>query len=238
MNIVLLYIHVRTKLDPSYIEPYPYSLGARRFKESYLKFKPEIPHRLLVVNSGVISDASIFEDVAHFEQYHGRGWDCGTYQAVARRVDCDLLVCFNTLAYFWQAGWLEPFVRAVEKHGKGVYGPSASYELHPHLRTPCIAFHPEIIRDYPIKVDSRDACCQFEHRGDNFSIWAKSAGYPVLLVTKEGEYEQPQWRAPDRIFRRADQANMLVWDRHSDDYAAATPEQKRMLASAADGLKS
>jgi hypothetical protein len=236
MKIVLLYIRILTKCNPNYVEPTPYSLGEKRFADSYRKFKPSIAHRFITVNAGDQSkmDHSFDDITTENIPYNGTGWDCGTYQEIASKLDCDLVVCFNTLAYLWRAGWLEPLVSAACKYKKGVFGPTASCELQPHLRTPCIAFHPDLIREYPIKVIDRSSCCQFEHGPSNFSLWAMSKGYPAIMVAAGGEYWQKDWRKPANIYRRGDQTNCLVWDRHTLLYANADPVMRKKLEADAD----
>jgi hypothetical protein len=239
MNITLLYIRIISKIDPNYKEPTSYLVGERRFIEGYKKFKPKEKHGLLVVNAGSSSKIdSAFDDIATDQiSYVGTGWDCGTFKDVGGSLKCDLVVCFNTLSYLWTEDWLGPIVNCAKKYGKGVFGPTASYENFPHLRTPCIAFHPEVIKEYPLNIDDRVKACQFEHGPNNFSRWALSKGYPVIMVTKDGEYWQRDWRKPDNIFRRGDQSNCLVWDRHMLVYSQSTTEERRKLEKDADNVE-
>lgn len=236
MRIALLYLRVLVRADPALPMVTPYEKGHERFLRTYKEFRPKIPHDLIVVNCGKHDVFSAFDDLTFaYMYYDGLGSDCGTYQAVASRLDYDFVLCLNTLAYFWRDNWLEPFIYAAEKHGKGVYAPTASYERNPHLRTPCIGFHPEVIRKYPHVTDTRERCIRFESGEDNFTQWAASAGYPTLMVTADGIYKKEDWRKPPNIFRRGDQSNVLVFDRHTLVYAEASPEEKAKLERAADG---
>jgi hypothetical protein len=238
MNATLIYINVLSKHDAAYQEPYPYDKGAERFKATYLQFKPAVPHKLIVVNSGIAcGQPNLFEGVADgFEEYREPGWDNGTYQEMARRIKCDLMICFNTLAYLWRPNWLEPIINAVQTNGPGVYGPTASFEKFPHLRSPCLGFHPDVIAGYPLNVNSRESCLEFEHGSNNFSLWAKQQGHPVKLVTESACYDLPEWRKPINGFRNGDQSNCLVWDRHTLLYAESAPEEKPRLERLADGI--
>lgn len=235
MKIALLYLRIRKRADPTLAEPFSYVEGERRFHETYLKFKPSIPHDLIVVNCGQADEDHAFDDIASgYECYDGLGSDCGTYQVVGGRQTADLVICCNTIAYFWRAGWLEPFVRAWEEYGAGVYGPTSSFEHHPHLRTPCIASTPELFASYPIRVNSRSDAVEFESGCYNFSLSAHYAGVPSRLVTFDGSYALPDWRQPPNIFRRGDQSNCPVWDRHTDLFKNATASDQKTMSENAD----
>lgn len=234
MKVAVLYLKITRRIE-TYPIATPYEIGHKRFYDKYREFKPVIPHDLIIVRCGATEGATDFDAVAtHYLRFDGWGSDCAAYQSVVRVLDYDLVLCLNTLAYPWRHHWLEPFVAALEKHGKGVYGASASYEITPHLRTPAIAFHPDVLREYPFTVINRGDSVMFESSANSISSWAYRAGYPVVLVTADGRYYRGDWRKPANIFRRGDQTNCLVWDRHTDLYAAASPEEKSKLERDAD----
>jgi hypothetical protein len=235
-KIIILYTNVVGKSDPEAPNPSYYDEPTSRFFETYQKFKPSIPHRLGVINCGKI-DPTHFHEKPADEQffYTGTGWDTGALQQISKGLDCDLIVCFNSFAYFWRHNWLEPVVEAFHKHGHGVYGFTASFEITPHLRSPAICFSPIVINSYPHLIDSRNKTRLFESFQLNFSLWAISNLYPVLLVTANEVCRIHQWRTPPNIFRRGDQSNCLVWDRHTDIYASASQEEKALLEKTANG---
>lgn len=74
----------------------------------------------------------------------------------------------------------------------------------------------------------------FESCQGGFTDWCVKRGYPVRMVTEAETYEPKDWRKPANIFRRGDQSNCLVWDRHTDIYARANLEEKHGLERAAD----
>lgn len=237
IDITILYLRIITRAEPGLPMPFPYEWGHRRWLSTYKQFRPAIPHKVVVVNCGSHSDFDAeFDEVAHhYNYYDGLGSDCGTFQAIGRTLESDLCVACNTLAYFWRPNWLEPIAEAFQKHGKGVYGITASFEGHPHLRTPCIAFAPEVMRKYPHICDTRNKAIDFESGRANFSLWAQDSGYQSLLVTADGAvHQQHDWRKPANIFRRGDQTNCLVWDRHTLVYAEAKEPERAKLAQAAD----
>ena len=217
-----------------------YDSVTARWIETYARFKPEIPHDLIVVDSDIAAPPGVHGAYTDdFRVYTGGGWDCGIWQWLAKTVDCDLLICTNTSSYFTRAGWMERFVEAFKEHGPGLYGSMSSFELSPHIRTPVYVFPPEIMRDYPILCDSRQKTYTFEcaGMGDTFTSYCLKKGLPVKLVTWDGCYDLADSRKPDNIFRRGDQSNILVKDRHSDTYEASDEEGKLRLARMADGIK-
>lgn len=237
MKIVLLYLRILERVEPTLPVFVPYDWAANRFLESYKRFRPSVPHELVVVNCSKTPSFIPWDStVSSYTTYCGTGSDCGTFQSVGRQLTCDLMVCFNTVAYLWRKDWLEPFIKAWTEFGPGVYGPTGSYENNPHLRTPCIAFCPGVIKRYPIEIDTREKAGWFEHGSANLSLWAHNQGIPSRMVTADASYPIQEWRTPENIFRRGDQSNCLVRDRHTDIYDAATPSYKQQLARSADGL--
>ncbi len=173
-------------------------------------------------------------------RYDGGGWDCGAWQFSGKNIDADLLVCFNSSTHITGGLWLSHFVDAVETHGDGLYGPLCSYEVFPHVRTPCMIFQPHVINDYPNQVNSREDTFRFECLNwpdgtPHFTQWVKNKGLKTMLVTWDGAYDQPDWRKPPNIFRRGDQSNLIVKDRHADTYEDWDTDGKVMLEKLADG---
>lgn len=234
MKIAVLYLKICRRIEKFPIST-PYEVGHKRFYDGYRKFKPAIPHDLIIVRCGSTEGATDFDAIAtHYLRFDGWGSDCAAYQAVLRVLDYDLVLCMNTLAFPWRLEWLEPFVEAFKLHGHGIYGATASYERNPHLRTPAIAICPDVMRDYPFNTTNRSDSVEFESGFNSITLWAERNGYPTILVTADGRYYRGDWRKPENIFRRGDQSNCLLWDRHTQIYADATPEEKTALAKRAD----
>lgn len=247
MKLSVLYLHVSAKSDPTAPDPtwyLPYSL---RFARTFEQFPPGIDHELIVVSCGKPigeDQMQIYRSIVdRYECYEGPGWDLGAYQAISKTLDSDWVVCLATPVHIKREGWLRRFAEAWDEHGDGLYGAMASYENHPHIRTSAFAFKPDTMRQYPYEIDNRDKCFRFECGCDSegkpvegwcFTDWMNSLGKPTLMVTWESVWPGSGWRSPANIFRRGDQSNCLVWDRHCDIYDEATPEEKAILANRAD----
>lgn len=215
-----------------------YRHGEQRLLDSYLKFDAGAPHDLVIIDRNGDSP----DDVpgAKHLRYDKEGWDCGAWQFAGRTIETDLLACFNSSCHITGDGWLKRFVEAVEEHGEGLYGPLTSYEIMPHIRTPCMIFQPKVIQGYPMEVQDRPDTYRFESMGwpngtPNFTIWAGLQGFQTRLVTWDGCYDLPQWRDPPNIFRRGDQSNLIIKDRHVEAYSVSDAAGKARLEGLADG---
>lgn len=217
-----------------------YAITEQRLLDSYLKFDAGVPHDLVIIDR--CGDSPNDVPFAKHIRYDGGGWDCGAWQFAGRNIETDLLVCFNSSCQITGDGWLKRFVDAAQEHGDGLYGPLTSYEISPHVRTPCMIFHPKVIQGYPAEVNSRDDTYRFESMGfpngtPNFTQWAVLNGFKAMLVTWDGVYDMRDWRKPEGIFRRGDQTNLIVKDRHCEAYEVSDANGKVFLERLADGVK-
>jgi len=234
MRVIVAYTRVVQSFN-TMIAPPQYDAGMKRFLDSYCMYEPPEKHELVIIGCGGLCSEALglpYSSIA----YYGKGWDCGAFQHAANALDCDLLVCCNSWVHFWRSDWLRPMIKAREVHGPGLYGFSASYELGPHLRTPCFGFAPEVVRSYPVAVRDRTACNGFEAGPLCLTKHAERNHYPTLLITPRGALPQLEWRKPVNGFRRGDQSDVLVWDRHTEHYAQASEADKRKLEHYADTL--
>jgi len=205
MKVVVCFVRVNTKRE--------YDHGAQRWLESYMRYAPRYEHEVVIIDRYADSPDGMFDPISgRHLRYDGSGWDCGAWKFAGENINADLLVCFNSSTYVTGDGWLKHFVAAVEEYGDGLYGPLASYEIIPHIRTPCMIFQPYIARSYPMEVMSREDTYRFEVFGfspevPNFTQWVRSKGLQTRLVTWDGVYDLPDWRKPLNIFRRGDQSN-------------------------------
>lgn len=170
-------------------------------------------------------------------EYYGDGWDIGAHQHAANCVpyEIDFMICCCAHTFFHREGWLNRMVSAREEFGPGLYGAMASKENHPHIRTCFFGFDPADLRAFPTVINSRQKSLEFESGPDNFSLWMQRRGKPVKMVAWDGTYDLADCRKPDNVFRRGDQSNCLVWDRHTELYKAASPEERARTEAGANG---
>lgn len=238
MNTTLIYLHVTGKSDPTAPPPEHYLPWSVRFIETYKKFKGDEPHELLIVHCGGMTPESqqVFSglDCSH-TSYLGGGWDIGAHQSAANELPGRFVICAATPIHFTCPGFLEAMIEARNKFGDGLYGPTASYENRPHIRNCCWAFDTDTFKQYPHIIDTRARTYRAESGDLSITRWYEDQGKPRIMVAKDGFYHQADWRKPDNIFRRGDQSNCFVGDRHSDNFETGTPEEREKQSKDADG---
>jgi hypothetical protein len=221
MRIAVVYLRVIKQNDPHF--PYrDWERSTRRFLDTYQRFRPSIPHDLIIVNRGTPDHDGLFDCVATRYIYStSTGYDIGAYQEVAEQLDHDFVLFCNSHAHFWKSGWLERFAEEFERHGEGVYGATGSFEWHPHIRTTAIGMPPKWINTYPI-VTNRDATFYFEGGPENFSLTKTKC----RVVTWDGCYMLADVGLIHNGFRNGDQSNVMVWDRYTEMYFNDNPQDK------------
>ena len=212
----------------------------KRFKDSYCKYPAGVPHDLYICTSGSkMSDQSkkIFKELNYRSlTYMGKGWDIGAYQHCAKALkEYDFVLFLNSQTFFVVDNWLSYFAQAYHSYGPGIYGASSSFEVAPHIRTSCFASSPKLLRQYPLKVDSRYDACVFEHSPKNFSQWVMSKGFRVRVVMCSGSYPLAESRQGKDIFRRGTQEDLVINDRHTLIYKQASSAERQILEQVADG---
>ncbi len=230
MKVSVVMVRVNTKPE--------YRHGEQRLLDSYLKFDAGHPHDLVIIDR--CGDSPDDVEFAKHVRYDSGGWDCGAWLWASRNIQSELLFCFNSSTYVTGDGWLKKFVDAVEANGKGLYGPLSSYEIIPHIRTPCFVFDPDSMSQYPKECEDRESTYRCEVFGwpdgtPNFTQFVRLKGLQTRLVTWDGSYDLPDWRKPPNIFRRGDQSNLIVKDRHCEAYEASDAEGKTKLEGLANG---
>lgn len=243
MKIALIYLHVVAKGYPEAAPPEYYLPFSERWVRTYLAHKPKVPHEIRIVCCGGERTPQIEAMYSwlpcEYDTYTGAGSDIGACQFAMQRVNADFVVCMSTPVYFWKPGWLERLVEAREFYGDGMYGPMASNENNPHIRTSCWCVDPKTFALYPHVIDTREKCSwaeSFDHDGQFWQIpkWYEAIGKPTMLVTWKTVHAKSEWRQPENIFRRGDQSNCMVWDQHTDVYFAAHYHERLELARKAD----
>jgi hypothetical protein len=201
----------------------------------------EYPHQLHVVCNGGSPNSEVldlFSETSPMYHHHDNsGWDIGAFEKFTA-VDCDLILFLGANTHFKRAGWLRRMIEAREKFGHGLYGTSASFDIYPHIRTNGFMCQPQLVHAAWMKSRSRSkARHEFEVGATSLTAIASQQGIPCVLVTWDGFYQPNEWRKARNIFRRGDQSNCLIFDRHHEIYASSTPKQKIRLERITDGNK-
>lgn len=235
MKVSVIYLHVSKSGYPEAPPPDHYIPFEKSFIETYSKFDAGYKHDLVVVSCGLpVTDdiRNMYSGITDkFDEYLGAGSDIGAEQDAMRRLDADFVVSLATPINFWRSGWLKRLVDAREKHGDGLFGPFASNEYYPHIRTSCWGVDRRTFLSYPNLIDTRAKCYAAEHKDRSLSFWQITFWYcymakPTLMVTWDGEYQPIDWRKPTNIMYRGDQTNCLMHDRYTRWYASATASER------------
>jgi hypothetical protein len=218
-----------------------YNALAARFASSYVACPPGLPHDTIIAcNSIALNNVARklwrCYPSCSLERHDNSGWDIGAFIAVSKKLTSDLVVYFGSKSHFKRAGWLIRMVEAWKKYGPGFYGATSSYEVSPHINTSGFWCSPDLMRQYPVKVNSREDRYRYEH--GPLACWrlAVRLGLPAKLVTWEGEYDWPQWREPDNIFRRGDQSNCLAYFEHTRRFDEEGPEMRATMSRLSDTI--
>lgn len=222
----------------------PHEEMARQFVRSYLKHPPGVDHQtVVVVQAGRLSPAmeQLFGMLPNVSLYHhdDTGHDIGGYLAVSKHIQTDLMICFGGSTFVRKEGWMRRMLEAVDKYGPGMYGPTASYQITPHLNTTGFWLPTMLLAEYDRPVVTRHDRYEWEHGGGAF--WKDlqfKKGLPVKLVTWCGEYSWDAWRDPAlrNIYHRGTQDNMLSAFRHAINYQLASPRYQAIYRHLADTI--
>jgi hypothetical protein len=233
MKVVVVYVHVMNNEE--------HDRWTQTFTLNYAANPPGHDHETLIVcNNGTFNESvkKRFEmcPKVSFINHTNEGWDIGAYIAASHRLDADMVVYMCGTSYVKSPNWLARMVEVWCKHGPGLYGSVATYERSPHFNTTGFWCHPEMLRQYPIRVTNKEERYAFEHGHRACWRMINRMGFPTLLATWDGEYNWWHWRAGNNIYRRGTQENCLTFFRHTLDFDHASPEGRAMLSHASDNL--
>lgn len=153
-----------------------------------------------------------------FVEHDNSGQDIGLFQMLAITSQADMMACYGESAYFHREGWLLRMVEAWKRNGPGLYASNTSNQVRPHVQTSGFACPVMLIREYPVKVNTKADRYAFEHGENCITHQAVRSGFPVMLVTWGGEYNATIWRQPENVYRKGDQSNCLCFNNHTDGY--------------------
>jgi hypothetical protein len=214
---------------------------ANRFFDFYDRFPPTCPHRLTVIWNGFHANAQNRNMPWHPNTEvwlnDNTGWDIGAYIKLASETTQDMLVCFGSHATIRRREWLDRLVEAWRRHGPGMYGCTASHEVRPHLNSSGFACSPALLSAYPVPMINQGDRYFFEHGSGAFWRLVQAAGFPVKLVTADGEFDWRDWRKAADIYYRGNQSQCLCWFRACEIFNASPPGRQAALSHLADTLQ-
>lgn len=185
--------------------------------------------------------SSLFDGINYqLRPYSGRGADIGAHQCASFQLDDRPMVCLSSRVHFHRAGWLKRLMDCWNDFGPGLYGTAATREPgRLCLRTHCYMLGSYDFQRYPHVINSRSRGHFFEwgdHNPDgSLTDWYQSLGGMTRVVYWDS-CSDVEWLAQDNIFRRGDQSNLLVWDRHTELWKNSSEHEKAVLATMAFGM--
>ena len=205
----------------------------QRFCDTWRKFPPGVRCTVYAVTQGADASEQLIDMFIGlpvvFERYD-KGADLGAQQYIARVSDDAFQVNMTTRCYFHREGWLARLVAARNDFGPALYGVSSSMEGGRfHICTRAFSYDTADFKLYPHDITSRDQGVFFECGEGCLTDWMKSIGRFPYLVTWDTVQLATQWVEVENGFRNGNQEQMLVWDKHSDAYTNANPEEKERL---------
>ncbi len=164
------------------------------------------------------------------------GWDLTHYMEVVRDTNYQRYCFFNSyseiLASDWLAKMLDAGVELAGAFGSWEGCPTHSQPFpNPHIRTNAFLTTRKILLNHPFTGQTKNDC--YEYECGTLSLTDKV--WQVRIVGADGTaYDIEDWRG-SRTFRLGNQENLLVGDKHSRAYDAATPEERARLTELAWG---
>ena len=194
---------------------------ARRFADSYRRFRSAVPHQLVVVSNGGRPTGQMQKVFKGLEPswliHDDSGWDIGAYRKAAREIPCDLMVFFGGSSHLRGARWLDRIVESFQQHGEAIYGAMGSLGHNIHIRTTAFWLPPSLLNQYPYKTtNDRVSRYDFEHGKHGLTMWTLSRGLKAWMVTWKGCYQPCQWDDIPNGFHQGDQSALIAWDRLAD----------------------
>ncbi len=220
----------------------------QRFCQGWRKFPPGVDCTVYAVCCNAWADQGLRDEFwglpVTFCRYDGEGTDVGASQWLSGQLPADTFqISLTSRVIPSVRGWVLMMAQARRDCGPGLFGTSVSREGGAlHVCTRCYALDAGVWNKYPILIDSRNKGTLREIGGHGdlgtFADWCNDKmGLPAWVVYR---HSVEPWRfaenAPN-IFRRGDQSNLIIQDRHSLLYQNATPEEKSRLEDLCRGTE-
>lgn len=180
--------------------------------------------------------------------------DLAAYARIAASADAPWLLFLNSNSELLDAGWLATPLAHLRRPGVGLVGATGSHEgtpasvldrllrrprahfPNPHVRTNAFMLESGVARalDWG-DPRSKGLAWQVENGPRSLTRQVLDRGLQALVVGRDGQaYPPERWREAD-VFRTPSQANLLVADNRTRDYAEADEARRAELERLAWG---
>jgi hypothetical protein len=227
-----------------------------RFVACYSNFPAGLDHQLIIALKGFAQKTDIGEakqlfgklDCTFIEVDDG-SYDIGAYVEAAHQVECEFVCFLNTRSELLAKDWLKLLDYHLHRQGTGMVGASGSFESlespgfvgpsfpNPHLRSNAFAIGRELFLralDGRAIRDKLDAY-HVESGARSLTRAMMSEGLEVRVVGRNGRAYPPQSWPMSGTYRQGAQENLLVHDRQTRTFEAASVREKLRLMSLAWG---
>lgn len=231
----------------------------RRFAASYRAHSAGLEHRLILLFKGFADPAETaghveaLDGLEHESMYYSRPtFDIPAYSAAAHELDASHLCFLNSESVLLADGWLAALAEQLADPAVGVVGATGSYESphslnplvrrrwipfpNPHLRTNAFMLSRELMRgvEWP-EVRKKSQAWQLESGRRGLTRRAWSRGLHTLVVGRDGRGHPPEEWPTSATFRAGEQANLLVSDNRTRQWADGDQETRAQLSRLAWG---
>jgi len=236
----------------------------QRFAASYREHPADHEHGLVIVHKGP-SDSPIALECrviaqaldADYLTVAPVGRDLDTYRQVAERVCADALCLLNTSSEILAGGWLSALHEALCRPATGLVGATGSFESafssaprplrpflrrrfapfpNPHIRTNAFMLRRELMLDLRWGHGrGKRGVLALESGHNSITRQIQERGLRAVVVGRDRRaYESDEWRR-SATFRSGGQANLLIADNRTRQYADASPTLRAELEAFAWG---
>lgn len=236
-----------------------------RFARSYRQHAAGIDHRLVIAFNGFDDEEAlsaaraVVDDLPHEAVRLPRPrLDLAAYREVAAERTTATFLCFlNSYSELLTDDWLRSLIGHLEDQRVGMISATGSMESaytawppvqrllrrpryppfpNPHLRSNAFAIRRETMLElrWPgVRTKGGALALESGRRSVTRQLWAR--GLQTLVVGRDGEaYDVDRWHA-SATFRSGAQANLLVADNRTQQFASADPAFRRRLTELAWG---
>jgi hypothetical protein len=226
--------------------------SCRRFVHSYLDHVAGCQHQLSVITKGFPSmrDLQTARDIlrplqAHEVEVEDDSFDIGAYRDWARQTAATNILLLNTGSEILCSRWLAKFAATLVQPGVGLAGATASYESlshmsrdfprfpNPHIRTTAILLRRELFLECAAdrRFDTKEDAFRFESGCTGLTRFMAERGLETLVVGRDGRGYGPNTWPRSGTFRQGVQSNLLIGDRVTRLFDAATWDERFFLVS-------